>query len=186
MEENPAKFFMQVDQNRDKWNLTNPEERLCSAKQCFNNANAFYNLMCAVVDSVLLGVRSLDNLMDTPIFVNQALISELYLKALLLNKDLTKEEINKLHRHELNDLFEMLDEKEQLSIFEFYPKNSGVNDFDTFKVRVKEINKAFVVLRYSHELKRLGVDARFLCLFAATMHDYTNERFRNIEAANEL
>lgn len=41
------------------------------------------------------------------------------------------------------------------------------------------------MLRYSHELKRLGVDARFLCLFAATMHDYTNERFGTIGADNE-
>lgn len=106
--------------------------------QCFSNANSFHNLMCAVVDTVLLGVRNPANLMDMPIFVNQALISELYLKALLLSKDLTREEINKLHRHEPNDLFEMLDEEEQLSVFGFYPKNSDVNDFETFKVRVRE------------------------------------------------
>lgn len=98
---------------------------------------------------------------------------ELYLKTILLlyGKD--------AHGHKLLELYSKLPEVEKIKIIKFFE----VYDLsqEKFTKELEDISQAFVVIRYSNELKSIAFNGKFLAYFLNILFKICKEEINNIK-----
>lgn len=177
-ETRPTKVHLQVDLN-EKRNLADPADRKEAAASCLELANQFYSFVQIVFRAGMEGKCLITDIADIPMFVNQSLIVELYLKSILLSEEpdkvLTDVEVKRLRIHETDKLLMLLREEKQQAILDRFPQGCEIDSLERLRKRAEEISKAFIVLRYAYERKRLGLDYFFLMTFVAVLAEYAND-----------
>jgi hypothetical protein len=184
-------------EKNEKWDLLIEKERECACELCLEDANMFFSfIQTANCASQLKPALEHPNckeifqvkLIDTNIHfytsmaVNQAIAIELYLKALLLNKKLSKRRIKRLKTHDISCLYGMLDKKDQKRIYERYLHNGGNQTGKYFNDCLDEISDVFVYIRYAFEMKRYAVNTDFLSTFLFTVWECTNAFLGHFDA----
>ena len=180
----------QIDAN-DRWDLSNPDERRQAARSCLRNADDFASFAGTAFSAVIIksAVPNLPKPIDideyayakAPMYVNLLLAVELYLKALLLSKEPDKEwtddDIKALRIHEIEDLFNALEDYERVAIFELFVPCHTAKSREEFDLSIKEVSKGFVCLRYQHEMKGFSVTAIFIYNLTTAVANYVTDIF---------
>lgn len=180
----------QIDAN-DKWDLANPDERKQAARLCLDNAGDFARFAGTAFSAAMIksAVPDLPKPIDidefapakAPMFVNLLLAIELYLKALLLSKDpdrtWTEKEVKALRKHEIEDLFNVLEDFERDAIFGLFVPCHTAKSREEFDLNIKEISQGFVCLRYQYEMKDFSVAAVFIYNLTSAVANYVRDVF---------
>ena len=102
---------------------------------------------------------------NNQICTNIAFACELFFKSILF-----KSEIDCRKQHNLYLLYELLSDEQKKSIKKLH-KSGNINKED-FDLNLKEISKAFIVLRYSYERKKIAYNLQFLLELIMALNDY--------------
>lgn len=185
----------------DKTNLLIETERINACEGCLKEANDFFFFVTAaksacvlkpILDGVGLGeqpfVRCIEPMVmvSNPLFVNQAIAVELYIKALLMSKKLSKRRIDKLKTHDIKKLFSMLNSAEQKAIRKRFNQNGGREQGKRFEVLLGQISSVFVHLRYAYEMHGYAVKAESLETLMFTLWEYVNSVLGGLTVASPL
>lgn len=161
-------FHFQLE-NNEKRQLVTEEDYVSTAASCIRDGDSFYRL-------VITGIMH-----DTNLIVSSAVEScmafacELYLKSLLyMNMKHPKK------MHDLDKLYDALEEEIRDEIYELHPKgNCPVMSLpDYFYLQIQEWRKGFEVLRYRHELKGHACNAQFIMELTDTLRIIAAKRCR--------
>ena len=150
--------FFQMEKNPKREILTDADY-IAISKSCMENANSFFDVATRCLP---LLYRS-----SEAVFTNIAFACELYLKALLYF-----EKTDAKHTHDLSALFHLLPLEYQQRIIQTHPCTNIPRE--NFELDLKEIGKAFSVLRYSFERSMLSCNVQFLGELMATLAEITN------------
>ena len=175
----------QTDAN-ERWDLKIPEERKQAAKSCLKNAEVFARFAGTAYSAAMIKVAITDlpkpidideySPAKPPMFVNLTLAIELYLKALLMSKEpdriWTKKDVDFLHTHEIEYLFDALEEPERDAIYDLLAPCCTSKDRDEFDLNIHEISNGFARLRYHHEMKGFAITGDFIYSLTTAVANY--------------
>lgn len=99
------------------------------------------------------------------ICTNIAFSCELFLKSILFEK-----EIDCRKEHDLYKLYNLLPTENKKVIKKLH-KSGNINK-ESFELNLKEVGKAFVVLRYAYEKKRIAYNLQFLMELIIALDEY--------------
>ena len=156
-------MFLQIDKNPDR-RLETPEDYIKIAKETHESAVEFSQVVEICFPSLL----------HTPaVYSIAALSSELFMKAIIYH------ELRKQYKgHDLYKIFNSLPINTMQQIRkEVELLDASITNFD---LELKEIRKAFEVLRYSHEKAGLAFHAKFIVIFMCVLRDYCDNSY-NVE-----
>ena len=97
---------------------------------------------------------------------------ELFFKSILF-----KNEIDCRMEHDLYQLYKLMPHKAKENIKEIH--KSGNIKKEDFEPNLKEIGKAFIVLRYSYERKRMAYNLQFLIELIMALDEYCTDIFES-------
>lgn len=156
--------YFQMDKNESyRLHKTQDYERI--AKSTYKAAVGFYIISQRCMDMILSEYNS-------QICSNIAFSCELFFKSILL-----KNEIDCRKEHDLYKLYELMPNKDKNNIKELH--KSGNIKKEEFELSLKEIGKAFIVLRYSYERKRMAYNLQFLIELIMALDEYCIDIFEN-------
>lgn len=101
---------------------------------------------------------------------NMAFSCELFLKSILF-----KNQIDCRNEHDLYELYKLLPDIDKENIKKKHL--CGNIKRESFDINLKELGKAFIVLRYSYERKRIAYNLQFLLELLMALNDYCIEIF---------
>ena len=139
------------------------EEDYCYwAKGCYELASEYYIFL----------FKSKEQFIDyfIPYSINIAFVCELYLKALLLNN-----RIDCSRKHDLYELYFKLPNDIKLQVKNYH--QCGNIDKKDFETNLKDVSKAFIILRYIYERKGMGFNFQFLFELLFALHNVSTEKF---------
>ena len=156
-------MYFQMDKNPVK-ELITPEDFKAYAMATYKSAVEY----CRIVEFCFIPmfpdcIQSLSSI--------SALASELFIKSIV-----SFEANKKCKGHDLSSLFELLSDNAK-TIIKQYPYTN--NKMDNFELELKEISKAFEVLRYGHERARMAANIVFIIEFMKATESYCSEVFES-------
>lgn len=154
---NNEKFYFQMEKN-EEYELKTNEEYEKMAKSTYEAAIGFYIISQKCLDMILTKYNN-------QICTNIAFACELFFKSILF-----KSEIDCRKQHDLYLLYGLLSDEQKESIKKLH-KSGNINKKD-FELNLKEIGKAFIVLRYSYERKKLAYNLQFLIELIMALDEY--------------
>lgn len=154
---NNEKFYFQMEKN-EEYELKTKEEYEKMAKSTYEAAIGFYIISKKCLDMILTKYNN-------QICTNIAFACELFFKSILF-----KSEIDCRKQHDLYFLYGLLSDEQKESIKKLH-KSGNINKKD-FELNLKEIGKAFIVLRYSYERKKIAYNLQFLIELIMALDEY--------------
>ena len=156
--------YFQMDKNEKyKLNTTHDYQRI--ANSTYKAAVGFYIISQKCIDMILSEYNS-------QICSNIAFSCELFFKSILF-----KNEIDCRMEHDLYQLYKLMPDKAKENIKEIH--KSGNIKKEDFELNLKEIGKAFIVLRYSYERKRMAYNLQFLIELIMALDEYCTDIFES-------
>lgn len=156
--------YFQMDKNEEyELNTTDDYQRI--AKSTYKAAVGFYIISQKCMDMILSEYNS-------QICSNIAFSCELFFKSILF-----KNEIDCRKEHDLYQLYKLMPDKDKETIKEIH--KSGNIKKEDFELNLKEIGKAFIVLRYSYERKRMAYNLQFLIELIMALYEYCIDIFES-------
>lgn len=150
-----------------------------NAPWMFGLMNEFYNDSLSLLSQTGINIFSIDYdkadvFKISAYIVNAAFSCELALKGILCCKG------KKVTKHLLNELFDMLEEKDKNEIINRMPNYCRNNKKEEFKNALFEISNNFVDWRYFYE-KNQSTNLLFLRDLSKVLVDYISENYGNIQ-----
>lgn len=156
--------YFQMDKN-EEYELHKPDDYQRIAKSTYKAAVGFYIISQKCMDMILSEYNS-------QICSNIAFSCELFFKSILF-----KNEIDCRKEHDLYQLYKLMHDKDKETIKEIH--KSGNIKKEDFELNLKEIGKAFIVLRYSYERKRMVYNLQFLIELIMALDEYCIDIFES-------
>lgn len=156
--------YAQLEKNARK-QLETPEDCASMASGALRSGNDFYQVaLCYGIHNPRQAV------LGTAVTCNLVFAAELYLKTLIYRSG------RKPPRgHNLERLFEAIDENEQSEVIASCLPHLRRQTADEFMLSLREIGNAFSVLRYSYERTGYVLDFLFVLSLAEALHDLANK-----------
>ena len=156
--------YFQMDKN-EKYELNTTDDYQRIANSTYKAAVGFYIISQKCMDMILSEYNS-------QICSNIAFSCELFFKSILF-----KNEIDCRMEHDLYQLYKLMPHKAKEDIKEIH--KSGNIKKEDFELNLKEIGKAFIVLRYSYERKRMAYNLQFLIELIMALDEYCTDIFES-------
>ena len=150
-------FYFQIYKNED-YELKTDDEFKHISKSAYNSAVGFYIISQKCIDMLL---SNYNNQICSII----AFSCELFLKSVLF-----RNKIDCRKEHDLYRLYKLLENEEQETIKNMH--KCGNIKREDFELNLKEIGKAFIILRYSYEKKRLAYNLQFLMELIMALNEF--------------
>lgn len=155
-------FYFQMEKN-EEYKLNTREDYKKIAKSTYRTAVGFYIISQRCLDMVLSEYSN-------QICTNIAFACELFLKSILFENG-----IDCRKQHDLYKLYNLLPNNNKKIIKRMH--KSGNIKKEDFELNLREIGKAFVVLRYSYERKRMAYNLQFLMELTIALDKYCTSIF---------
>lgn len=149
--------YFQMEKN-EEYKLNTKEDYKKIAISTYKTAVGFYIISQRCLDMILSEYSN-------PICTNIAFSCELFLKSILFEK-----EIDCRKEHDLYKLYNLLPTENKKVIKKLH-KSGNINK-QSFELNLKEVGKAFVVLRYAYEKKRIAYNLQFLMELIIALDEY--------------
>lgn len=122
--------------------------------RCIRNSDSFYQ-----ISGLALSSGEVDVAFGSGTRTCIAFSCELYLKALLYINGTTPS-----RKHDLDQLYELLDDITKDKLYRLHPKGNCPEKslYDYFLLQIKELRKAFEIFRYEHERGSFAYNLQFL------------------------
>lgn len=154
--------------NSIPFQLENSTVKLANSKEsfaelacgCIRNADSFYEIA-----NLALSSNNVNTMFGVATRSCIAFACELYLKSLSYIS-----ETGTIRKHDLDQLYEALDDEIKDKVYYLHPKgNCPEDDQQYFFLQIKELRKAFEVFRYDHERGSYAYNLQFLLELADTL-----------------
>lgn len=158
--------YFQMEKN-EKFELDTIEDYKRIAKSTYKAGVGFYAISQRCIDMILSDYSN-------QVCTNIAFSCELLLKSIIFEKG-----IDCRKQHDLYQLYNLMPESDKESIKKLH-KSGNIRKED-FELNLKEVGKAFIVLRYSYERKRMAYNLQFLIELLIALNEYCVRIFENKE-----
>lgn len=149
--------YFQMDKN-EQYELKSIEDFERMAKSAYESGIEFYMVVLNCMNMILSGYNH-------SVCTNIAFSCELFLKSIAFKKG-----IDCRKQHDLYQLYMLIPENDRGEIKKNH--NCGNIRRDDFELNLKEVGKAFIVLRYSYERKMLAHNLQFLIELLMCLRSY--------------
>ena len=149
----------------EEFELNTIEDYKRMAKSTYKAGKGFYSISLRCIDMILSEYND-------QVCTNIAFSCELFLKSIIFEKG-----IDCRKQHDLYQLYNLMSDNDKDAIKKLH-KSGNIRKED-FELDLKEIGKAFIVLRYSYERKRMAYNLQFLIELLISLNEYCKEIFEN-------